>query len=88
MFADSQRELALIDDGHSVIDVFVNDHDITDLGRGERIADVIDRIGIIPQDVDLFPFYLAHDSLNPISLQPDARTDGIDLIVSGGHCDF
>ena len=80
--------MAVVDDSHGVVDVLVDDHHILDLCRGEGIVDIIDRIRVIPQNIDPLALDLTHDSLNTVSLQADTRPDRVDVVMPAGNGDL
>src|SRR5712671_5440092 len=85
--ADRQGKLVV---GHSDQDLLLHlDHVRLDhLRRGERAGDEDDRIHAPGHDVDLLAPQLPDDRLHARALDPDARADGVDLVVVRDHGNF
>ena len=62
---------------------FLVDHDLGDLGRGQRIDDEAGSVLGPWNDVDFLALQFADNGLNPAAAHTDAGTDRIDRAVIG-----
>ena len=85
--ADGERELLV---RHDHLDAlrFLVEHDLGDLGRGERVDDERRGIGRPLDDVDLLALELADHRLHAGAPHADAGADRIDAAVVGMHGDL
>src|SRR5271165_5776286 len=88
LLANGQGELGVLNDDFELVSLGIHDLHASDLRGAESLLRERDRFFAVGNDVDFFAAQFADDGLHAHTLHAYAGADGIDILVTAGHCNF